>query len=69
LTPYLVTTRFNGNAAYVDLETRNITSLSKIRSVCNNNLFSANGILNVTDLTGVVSATRLRPPKPSCRLP
>jgi outer membrane protein assembly factor BamB len=48
----LVTTRFKGNAAYVDLETRNITSLWNIRSACNNNLFPANGILNVPNLTG-----------------
>ncbi len=48
----LVTTRFKGNAAYVDLETRNITSLWNIRSACNNNLYPANGILNVPNVTG-----------------
>jgi hypothetical protein len=47
-----VTTRFKGNAAYVDLETRNITSLWNIRSACNNNLYPANGILNVPNVTG-----------------
>ncbi|MCP4782653.1 MAG: PQQ-binding-like beta-propeller repeat protein [Fuerstiella sp.] len=49
---YLVTTRFKGNAAYVDLESRDITSLWNIRSACNNNLFPANGILNVPNLSG-----------------
>lgn len=48
----LVTTRFKANAAYVDIETREITSLWNIRSGCNNNLFPANGILNVPNVTG-----------------
>jgi outer membrane protein assembly factor BamB len=48
----LVTTRFKGNAAYVDIETRDITSLWNIRSACSNNLFPANGILNVPNLSG-----------------
>lgn len=49
---HLVTTRFKANAAYVDLETRSITSLWNIRPGCNNNLFPANGILNVPNVTG-----------------
>ena len=49
---HLVTTRFKGNAAYVDLETRKITSLWNIRSGCNNNLFPADGILNIPNVTG-----------------
>jgi len=49
---HLVTTRFKGNAAYVDLKTRKITSLWNIRSGCNNNLFPADGILNIPNVTG-----------------
>ena len=48
----LVTTRFKANAAYIDLETRDITPLWNIRSACNNNLYPANGILNVPNVTG-----------------
>ena len=48
----LVTTRFKANAAYVDLETRSITPLWNIRPGCNNNLFPANGVLNVPNVTG-----------------
>ncbi len=49
---HLVTTRFRGNAAYVDLDTREITPIFNIRSACNNNLYPANGILNVPNVTG-----------------
>jgi outer membrane protein assembly factor BamB len=48
----LATTRFQGNAAYVDLTTRKITPLWNVRSGCNNNLIPANGILNIPNLTG-----------------
>ena len=48
----LLTTRFHGNAAFIDLESRNITSLWGVRSACSNNLFPANGVLNVPNLTG-----------------
>jgi outer membrane protein assembly factor BamB len=48
----LLTTRFRGNAAFVDLESRNITSLWGVRSACSNNLFPANGVLNVPNLSG-----------------
>lgn len=48
----LATTRFNGNAAYVDLSNRKITPLWNVRSGCNNNLIPANGVLNVPNLTG-----------------
>ena len=48
----LVTTRFRGNAAYVDLATREIAPLWNIRSGCNNNLFPADGVLNVPNVTG-----------------
>jgi outer membrane protein assembly factor BamB len=48
----LVTTRFRGNAACVDLATRQITSLWNVRAACSNNLFPANGVLNVPNLMG-----------------
>jgi outer membrane protein assembly factor BamB len=48
----LLTTRFRGNAAFVDLESRKITSLWGVRGACSNNLFPANGVLNVPNLTG-----------------
>ncbi len=48
----LVTTRFRANAAYIDLATRDITSLWNIRPGCYNNLFPANGVLNAPCLTG-----------------
>ena len=48
----MATTRFQGNAAYIDLTTRKITPLWNLRSGCNNNLVPANGLLNVTNLTG-----------------
>lgn len=50
--PRFATTRFQGNAAYIDLRTQRITELWNIRSGCNNNLFPANGILNVPNVTG-----------------
>jgi len=49
---HLVTTRLGGNAAYVDLATRKITPIRAVRSGCQNNLFPANGVLNVPNLTG-----------------
>ena len=48
----LLTTRFRGNAAYVDLATGRITSIWNVRAACSNNLFPANGILNVPNLSG-----------------
>jgi hypothetical protein len=48
----LLTTRFMGNAAYMDIETGNITSIWNVRAACANNLFPANGILNVPNLSG-----------------
>jgi outer membrane protein assembly factor BamB len=49
---HIVTTRFKGNAAFMDLQSREITPLWNIRPGCNNNLFPANGILNVPNVTG-----------------
>jgi outer membrane protein assembly factor BamB len=49
--PNLVTTRFLGNAAYVDLAENRHTPLWNIRAGCNNNLFPANGVLNIPSLT------------------
>ena len=48
----LLTTRYRGNAAYVDFATGKITSIWNIRAACSNNLFPANGVLNVPNLTG-----------------
>ncbi|MEK6238280.1 MAG: PQQ-like beta-propeller repeat protein, partial [Planctomycetales bacterium] len=49
---HLVTTRYQGSAAYVDFSARKITPLWNVRSACNNNLFPANGVLNAPNLTG-----------------
>lgn len=49
---HLITTRYRGNAAYIDLETRRITPVWGIRAACSNNLFPANGVLNIPNLTG-----------------
>ncbi len=48
----LLTTRFQGNAAYVDLATGQITSIWNVRAACSNNLFPANGVLNIPNLSG-----------------
>jgi hypothetical protein len=48
----LLTTRFRANSAYVDLASREITSLWNVRPGCYNSLFPANGLLNVPDVTG-----------------
>ncbi len=50
---YLMTTRFRGNSAWIDLESREITPLLGVRPGCsvNNNLYPANGVLNVPNLT------------------
>ena len=50
--PNMVTTRYRGNAAYIDLATRRITPLWNVRSGCNNNLIPGDGLLNVPNLTG-----------------
>lgn len=49
---HLLTTRYMGNAAYVDLATGRTTSLWNIRAACSNNVFPANGVLNVPNLSG-----------------
>jgi len=49
---HLLTTRYMGNAAYVDLETHRITSIWNVRAACSNNLFVADGVLNVPNLSG-----------------
>ena len=48
----LLTTRFQGNAAYVDLASGQITSIWNVRAACSNNLFPANGVLNLPNLSG-----------------
>ena len=51
---HLLTTRYRGNSAWIDLETREITPLLGVRPGCsiNNNLYPANGLLNMPNLTG-----------------
>ena len=48
----MLTTRYMGNAAYVDLESGKITSIWNVRAACSNNLFPANGVLNIPNLSG-----------------
>ena len=49
----LMTTRLKGNSAWIDLESREITPFLGIRPACstNNNLYPANGVLNIPSLT------------------
>lgn len=49
---HLITTRFRGNAACIDLATRDIVPLWNVRAACSNNLFPADGVLNVPSMTG-----------------
>jgi outer membrane protein assembly factor BamB len=49
---HMVTTRVKANAAYIDLETRQATSLWNIRPACLNNLYPADGVLNVPNVVG-----------------
>lgn len=50
---HLLTTRLRGNSAWMDLESREITPILGIRPGCavNNNLYPANGVLNMPNLT------------------
>ena len=50
---HLLTTRYRSNSAWVDLDSREITPLIRIRPGCsvNNNLYPANGVLNIPNLT------------------
>lgn len=50
---HLLTTRYRGNSAWIDLDSREITSLLGVRPGCgvNNNLYPANGVLNIPNLT------------------
>ena len=50
--PYLATTRYRGNAAYIDLDTQKFQPLWNLRGACSNNIFPANGVLNVPNLSG-----------------
>lgn len=51
---HLLTTRYCGNSAWIDLDSRRITPFLGIRPGCsvNNNLYPANGVLNIPNLTG-----------------
>ena len=50
---HLLTTRYRGNSAWVDLDTGGVTPLLGVRPGCqvNNNLYPANGVLNIPNLT------------------
>lgn len=50
---HLLTTRFRGNSAWIDLASGEITPFLGIRPGCsvNNNLYPANGVLNMPNLT------------------
>ena len=50
---HLLTTRYRSNSAWIDLDTREITPLLGVRPGCgvNNNLYPANGVLNMPNLT------------------
>jgi len=50
---HLLTTRYCGNSAWIDLDSREITPFLGIRPGCslNNNLYPANGVLNMPNLT------------------
>jgi hypothetical protein len=49
----LSTTRYRANSAWIDLDSRQITPLLGVRPGCsvNNNLYPANGVLNMPNLT------------------
>ncbi len=48
----LVTTRVRGNAACIDLASREIIPFWNVRAACSNNLFPASGVLNMPSLNG-----------------
>jgi hypothetical protein len=50
---HLLTTRYRGTSGWIDLESREITPLLAVRPGCsvNNNLYPANGVLNLPNLT------------------
>jgi outer membrane protein assembly factor BamB len=50
---HLLTTRYRGNSAWIDLDSCEITPLLGIRPGCsvNNNLYPADGVLNIPNLT------------------
>ena len=48
----LVTTRFRGNAACIDLASREVFPFWGVRAACCNNLFPASGVLNMPSLSG-----------------
>ena len=48
----LITTRYRGNAACIDLQSLDIVPFWNVRAACSNNLFPANGVLNIPSMTG-----------------
>ncbi len=49
---HLITTRYRGNAACLDLHSLDIVPFWNVRAACSNNLFPANGVLNMPSMTG-----------------
>jgi hypothetical protein len=49
---HMVTTRVRANAAYIDLGSRQATSLWNIRPACLNNLYPADGVFNAPNILG-----------------
>ncbi len=49
---HMITTRVRANAAYIDLDSRQATSLWNIRPACSNNLFPADGVFNAPNILG-----------------
>jgi len=51
---HLLTTRYRGNSAWIDLASGQVTPMFGVRPGCglNNNLYPANGLVNMPNLTG-----------------
>jgi outer membrane protein assembly factor BamB len=48
----LLTTRYRGNAACIDLASRSITSFWNVRAACANNIYPADGVLSLAAMMG-----------------
>ncbi len=56
---HFVTTRVLGNAAVIDLATRETSAFGNVRAACCNNLYPADGVLNMPSMTGGCSCNYL----------
>jgi len=65
----LLTTRYHGNSAWIDLDSRESRRSWEFRPGCsvNNNLYPANGVLNMPNLTAGVPAITRPSQWPACR--